>query len=214
MEIIKSFCTLRLGEYNLIYELQYAKFIIDLFSDRLKFSVLKKKGGDPVLKIENVEEGLTGKKELTHNDFIYYIHVLIDKELNNYSLEVNGRIHDNQIKQNIYILSKENSNGINKSCIPDKYNGDNILLERYIFYLKIMNSFLTTKSVKDGKKINKIYGVPYEQISINNLKKEENEYKENLSKCSHLTEILESLVLVNNIKTLINNILIYLLSSD
>ena len=69
--------------------------------------------------------------------------------------------------------------------------------------LTIREAILTQNS-------NRLLGAPI----VSGLKKEENEYKENLSKCSHLTEILESLVLVNNIKTLINNILIYLLSSD
>ncbi len=207
MEYIHSLRAIDTDKFNLTQEVQFSQFIMELLSFRFVFELIQS-GKDHEFNISmKTKEGRL--KNIGHDNFIYYIQVIIDRELTNYVLEINGKIIDTQIKKCLFLNSTS-------QVVPDKYKDNEDLFERYKFYQKHLHSYLlvTDDGSKEAKMIRKIYGCKYPDITEEKLDSIIQEYQEIISKCDFLIEIFESLVLVQNIRTLLNNMKIYLKSES
>ena len=203
MEYIQVLREINMDQFNLTQEVQFSQFIMEFLAFRFVFELIHL-GKDHEVNISiKTKEGKL--KKISHDNFIYYIQVIIDRELTNYVLEMNGKIIDTKIKRCSFL------NGTSR-VVPDKYKDNEELFERYKFYQKHLHSYLLVndEGSKEAKIIRKIYGCKYSDITEEKLDSTIHEYQEIISKCDFLIEIFESLLLVQNIRTLLNNMEIYL----
>ena len=210
MRLINAFTEIDIEEYNLSYELQYAKFIMELFSYEIDFIVNKEENS--MVDIYIVKGGGKWKKKISPESFAYYIHVHIDKVIQDYVMKLNGKIKDVQIKEDVFLNTSKLWENNSTHTVPEKYKEDEQLYERYNFYLKILLTYIKTKG-KDSNSsgmIQKLYGTPYTNIKVEGLELKVKKYQDKLSSCTYLAEILESLMLVENIWKLLKNMNIFL----
>ena len=215
MKLLNSYKEIDIEEYNLSYELQYAKYIMELFSYELTFVI------DESSKLSIYRESGKKKEKITDDAFIYYIQVYIDGLIQEYVMKLNGKVIDLQIKKDVFLNTSEIEtleSGVLKRIkeVPEKYKDDKDLNERYQFYLKHILTYIKTrgKDEESASILRKVYGSSYTDIRLEELEKDEQKYKSKLSSFSFLVEILENLMIVKNIRTLLDNMRIYLINTN
>ena len=210
MKLLDSLNSINVDEYNLTQELQFSKFIMELFSYTFTFKLTV----NPQPNAGNFNKSVAISRKsvpVTKEEFIYYIQVVVDRMINEKVLRLNGKIIDEEIKRAVYLNTKKDF----KTPVPKEYTEDIDKQERYNYYHKIVVSYLRAHEagiggLKNSSHLEKIYGCKYGEINEDNFNDNIESYKNDLIQCNFLIDLFDNLVLVQNMYTLLNNMAIYL----
>ena len=213
MKLLDSLNSINVDEYNLTQELQFSKFIMELFSYTFTFKLTvnpQPNAGNFNKSVAILRKGKS-PTPVSKEEFIYYIQVVVDRMINEKVLRLNGKVIDEEIKRAVYLNTKKDY----KMSVPKEYIEDVDKQERYNYYHRIVVSYLRAHEagiggLKNSSHLENIYGCKYGEINEDNFNDNIESYKNDLVQYNFLIDLFDNLVLVQNMYTLLNNMAIYL----